>query len=197
MKRAGLPVPPAALADEVELYAREHGRTGRLVSAPNIIIGARLRDVIWIAEFSLRPNDKRLLAYQEGRAPEPAVERVWFVEPNPKAGQVIPNSGGVREPPNRPLNIEAMGASGIRTFLERGNTWSGRGEYDSIVDQRRQVNAANEAARQKHRADQKDLNRERQKAKRRTRFKIPFLSVSLPWRKTDDTPTQRRVTPSR
>ena len=77
--RSEAPRAPAEIADAVELYARQYDRTGKIEFAvgPNT----------WLVRLSLRPNDPRLLRYQQGMAPEPPTEVVWLQEPNPDAGE--------------------------------------------------------------------------------------------------------------
>jgi hypothetical protein len=157
---SGLPRAPWDIAEEVELFARESGRTATLHYIP----GSG-----WFARFSLRTNDPRMRLYQEGHAEAPPTEDVWFHRPKPggRPGDFIM------------LDIEQMGRSGVRTFLERGNTWSGRGEFDSVEDAARKAMEANRREREKLRADARENNRYAQREKRRWRFKIPFLRGGL------------------
>lgn len=164
--RNGLPVAPHDLQDEVELFAREYGRTGKLHFVP---VGG------WMARFSLRCNDPRMVLYQRGEIPEPLSEDVWFHEPNPNEGQ--PNGRGGRQGPFIPLDILQMGTSGVREFLEKGNTWSGRGEFTSLEAAVKQANDNDVVSLKKFKAEQKDASLQEQKAKRRTRFGIPFVPV--------------------
>jgi len=127
--------------------------------------------------FTLRPNDKRMQPYQEGRAAKPATEDVWLHEHNPDEGK--PLRGGRKEGQYRPLNIVQMGSGGVRQFLERGNMWSGRGQFQSLEEQVRKVREENEAARLKFRAEQKEESRHEQRDKRRSRLKIPFITAGL------------------
>src|SRR5690606_4361213 len=60
---------PYELREAVELYAREHGRTGSLHCIP---------PGVWFARFSLRPNDKALSLYQKGEVAEAPTEVVYF-----------------------------------------------------------------------------------------------------------------------
>ena len=161
------PRAPWDIQQEVELWAREQGRTAKMHMAPN---------GTWFVRLSLRCNDKRMLLYQQGMTAEPPGEDVWFHIPNAHEGKII---GGVRQGPYIPLDINQMGVSGIREFLEKGNTWSGRGEYLSLIDQLHKVRATNEEVRIKSRAEQKEASRREQRDKRRWRFKIPFLRVGV------------------
>lgn len=183
INRSELPRPPVDIADEVELWARQYGRHAKLEYIPVIFHGGRVLRGAWVVMLSLRSDDKRMQLYQQGLAPEPPVERIWLHRPNPKAGQPIGETGGkLKEPPYLGLSLSELGASGVRQFLEKGDTWSGRGEFASLEDYVRKTQEANEAERLKFRADQKEANRFEQRETRRRRFKIPFIPVSIGWK---------------
>jgi len=176
--RNDLPTPPVEIADEVEMYAREHGRHATLHFVPTLGMANRAFRGVWVVRMSLRPNDPRLGLVQTGRTAA-MTEDIWLQEPNPRYGKEVPGTGGMREPEFVGLDIEQMGASGVRTFLERGNMWSGRGQYTSLEEQARKARADNDAMKEKFRADQKEASRHEQRDKRRWRFKIPFLGVGI------------------
>jgi hypothetical protein len=161
----GAPEAPWEIREEVEKYAREYGKTGAVEFAvgPNV----------WLIKLSLRPNDPRMQAWQEGRAEEPPMEVVVLQEPNPA---FVP---GGRASPFRALDILQMGPSGVRTFLERGNTFSGRGEFKSIEESTKVALERDQAAREAFRLEQKAANRDERMAERRSRLKIPFLPVGI------------------
>lgn len=175
-----MPKAPVDIQDAVELYARDHGRTATLHFIPTLIgQGGRPLRGAWVARFSLRCNDKRMILYRDGHASEPPMEDVWFHLPNPKAGQPIAGLLDTREPDFVAIDIAQLGASGVRAFLEKGNTWSGRGEFASVEDQLMKTREANAAVRARFRAEQKEANRLEQREKRRWWFKIPFLPVQV------------------
>jgi len=176
--RNELPTPPVEIADEVELYARESGRHATMHFVPTFAVKGQAVHGAWVIRFTLRENDPRLGLVQGGQVKE-LTEDVWLHEPNPKYGREIPGSGGAQEPEFRGVDIYQLGASGVRTFLEKGNTWSGRGEHRSIEDQAQKAMEANRKMREKHRADQKEENRHEQRETRRSRFNIPFLNVGI------------------
>lgn len=161
---AMLPTAPYDLQEECELYARESGRHAKLHYFP----GAG-----WFVRFSLRPNDdKRLLLAQAGMIAEEEIgEDVFFSVPDPRRdarpGDMIP------------LDINQMGRSGIREFLERGNSWSGRGQYTSIVDAHLKAREANRLQKIKLRQEMKEANRQRQREQRRWWLKIPLVQVGI------------------
>jgi hypothetical protein len=161
---AALPHPPPDIAEEVELYARESGRTAKLHFVPG---GG------WLCRFSLRCNDPRMKLYQEGKASEPPSEDVWFHVPNPKAfdGQ---GAGAYI-----PLDIVQMGRSGVREFLERGNTWSGRGIHSSTLDALQSSEQLEQDRKDKLYRSKREGARERARDLRRLILKIPFHRVGI------------------
>lgn len=148
----------------MELYAREHGRTGSIEFVPPL--GA------WMVKLSLRPNDPRMQLYQQGLAAEPPTETVLLIEPNPE----YPARSRF---PNRPMDIYQMGAAGVRAHLEKGNTWGGRGEYASLTDQTRRVREANATAREKARTDARENATYRARHDRRHYEKVPTIPVGV------------------
>ena len=163
-----MPTPPVEVADEVELYARQTGRHATVEYVPTLLKGTRPVAGTWRVRFTLKPDDKRLSLYQTGKMDEPPTEDVWLHVPD----QASPLG-------YRPLDLVQLGASGVREFLERGNLWSGRGEYKSLEQMVREVRESNTRNREKHKQQQKVTNREEQREKRRWRFKIPFLPVGI------------------
>lgn len=176
--RAATPEIPHEIRDEVELFARESGRTATLYFVPVLIEHGVIIVGTWMARFSLRSNDKRLLIHKEGRHAQMPGEDVWFHKANPKEGRIIPGTHGRRETQWTPLDIVQMGASGVRQFLDQGNTW-GRGEFSSLESALSETRDKNETARLKNKADAKYDSRMESREKRRTILGIPFLPVGI------------------
>jgi len=174
-----MPHAPVDIADEVELWARQSGRHASLAFVPTLFRNGRIAAGTWVVKISLRADDGRMGLYREGKVSAPPTEDVWLHEPNPAAGREIPGTHGLKEQPYRPLNLMQLGASGVRQFLEKGDTWSGRGEYGSLEEQLRKVRQNNEDTKAKVRATEKEDSRLEQRDKRRSRFRIPFLSARL------------------
>lgn len=174
-RRSAAPDAPYDIADECEQWARQSGRTGTLHFVPTLMHGDRIVSGTWMLRLSLRPNDKRMQLYQQGMAPEPPTENVWFHR-SPTADEI---SKGAKPDALIPLDIQQMGASGVREFLERGDTWSGRGQYASIQDEMRKKDAANEAAQERQVESLRDRARQRAKDMRRQILKIPFIRGGL------------------
>jgi len=163
----GLPVAPVEVADEVEMWARQSGRHATLRFVPTVI---RLGTVVggtWTVRITLRPDDKRLESYRLGRVTEEPVEVVWLHEPDAES-----------ETGYRPYDLAQLGAGGVRTFLEKGNTWSGRGEFASLEDQLRKVNEQNEQTRRKTYAAVLDNARGHARDRRRQILGIPQVPVA-------------------
>ena len=165
---------PYELREAVELYAREHGRTGSLHCIP---------PGVWFARFSLRPNDKALSLYQKGEVAEAPTEVVYFQiradHYNPEIHAVRPEfrprPGKTRPIDMLPLDLLQMGPSGVRQFLEEGNTWSGRGRFASQLEAVKAAERANAdmAAKAKELAFESARYRERDT--RKSRWGIPVV----------------------
>lgn len=175
-KKSGVELPqaPPDLQEAVELFARKSGRTARLHFVP---YGG------WFARFELRSNDPRMKLWKEGRAEQPPTEDVWFQKDNPRAGQVIPGTHGRREAPYIQLDIIQMGASGVTEFLERGDTWSGRGQHSSVVEAVKAASDIEAARKVKNKKNAREHSQDIARDTRRTRLKIPFLGVGIDFKK--------------
>jgi hypothetical protein len=173
--RSTAPVAPYEISDEVQRWAQRSGRNATLHFVPTLLRGRRVTSGTWMARLSLKPNDPRMERYQQGLAERPPTEDIWFHR-TPTPTEI---AAGRRPNDYIPLDIQQMGVSGVREFLEKGDMWSGRGEYASLEEQVRKVNAANETAKEAFREHHKTESRLEQKDKRRSRFKIPFLRVGI------------------
>jgi len=169
--RNELPTPPAEIADEVEMYARESGRHAALIFVPVTIKHGRVTNGTWVINMTLRPDDKRMLLYQEQKVGDPPTEKIWLHKPS--------EDGTTYEP----LDIHQLGASGVREFLDRGNMWSGRGEFSSLEEQVRWARDEEERRKQKNYDDSKQHSRDTAKDKRRTLLGISFLGVGIDLKK--------------
>lgn len=197
--RAELPRAPVEIQEAVELYAREHGRAGRIDFKPEEVLeveldGNKQRFRVglncWEASFTLRANDKALLAWQQGLAAEPPRESVLFIEDNPDAGKS--DGRGGRQGAQRALNIYQMGASGVRAFLDKGNTWSGQGEFASVSDAVRNASAKNEQASEKNYASARDDVKARAREEHVWYGKKPHEKIARQVVATDLSPNRNR-----
>ena len=130
----------------------------------------RVLKTTWRVDLDLHPDDSRLKLWQEGRAEKKPVEEIWLHKENPD--------------PERPwqdkyiaFDIQEMGPSGVRQFLEQGNIHSGRGEFSSMDDVLRKTAELNDKNKVKRKDDTEDRVRVNARDKRRSRQKIPYLTV--------------------
>lgn len=184
---SAMPKAPVEISDAAEKWARKVGRSATVHFAP--FAG-------WFVRLSLRSNDKRMIAFREGRAEEPATEDVFFHVKNPfeakemsmsdvladprfKGQPLIDWWGGikVRMPIYLQFDILQMGAEGVTSFLEREDTWSGRGKYGSLAEATKKTLESNEAGAEKMRADMEEQAGRRAHDLRRQIGKVPFLRV--------------------
>lgn len=200
MLNSVMPRVPWDIQEEVELYARESGRHARVHFVPG---GG------WFARFTLRTSDPRMELYQKGLVEDPPGEDVWFHVQNPNEQEglhasqlkslrvpicwpVIRMENGRCRMPFIPLDILQMGPSGVREFLERGNTWSGRGEHSSHEEALNRARAAEKASKERLRSSDQEDARKMALDRRRWWFKIPFVPVGIDLRKSDDaTPKEK------
>lgn len=171
--RSDVPTAPYEIADEVERWARTHDRSARLHFFPTVLSNGRAVAGTWVVRLSLKPNDKRMELFRQGLAPEPPTEDVWLHRA-PTDAEV---RAGARPDSFIPLDIYQMGASGVREFLEKGDTWSGRGEYASITDELRLKREHNEKVKARAKEEAREANRLERRDERRQRLGIPFLTV--------------------
>lgn len=167
-KRNAMPRAPAAIADAVELWARKQGRNSNIHYVP---YGG------WFVDLTLKPDDPRMKLFRDGKAEQPPTERVWFHVPNPKAGQRALD--GSMEPEFLPIDILQLGAEGCVKHLEKGNTFSGRGEFDSLDEALEYAREKNKEMKRKNRAHHREENRLEQRHKRRWRFGIPVIQAGI------------------
>jgi hypothetical protein len=162
-RRDGLPVAPVEIADEVELYARAHGRHATVRFIPTRFLNGRIAAGTWTVRLSLRDDDPRLGLFKQGKVDEPPVEQVWLHEPDGKGGYA-------------PYDLEALGSGGVKQFLEKGNMW-GRGQFASLSEQFQKTQDANAAVREKTRTEARAGARDMALDKRRSVLGIPFVGV--------------------
>lgn len=141
----GRPVAPQWFVDAVEVWAREWGRHAR--TTWDIPVHC------FVTRFQRRFGDPVLEAVMEGRVKdegEPFYWHRWSNEPLKKS------AFGVMRPGWVPMDIEAMGTTGVRQALNQANLWGGRGEYTSFEDLADKVTASNDNLTEAKRAQLKD-----------------------------------------
>lgn len=167
-----LPTPPAAVADAVELWARQYGRHATMKYVP------LASPPCWSVNLSLKPDDPALRPWQEGRASHKPTEGVLLIEWDAEAGEVSPITGQ-RSGAYRPVDLEEYGPTGVVELLEKGNTWSGRGEFGSLAEAVVVAATRSREEREKIKARQRQWARDYAGDVRRQYLKIPFLPVGV------------------
>lgn len=130
---------PVEIADAVELWARGSGRHATIVWIDAVT------PPIAQVRITLRANDPRLEAWREGLTDEEPVETVELVEWDERKNAYVG------------IPLSDLGATGVTEMLQKGDTWSGSGEFDSlqeaIVAARERKKAETERLRQFHRGE--------------------------------------------
>ena len=106
---------PWQYQEAVELWARQNrGTHARMAWNPVL----RCVEI----QFELKPDDPRMKGWQEGRLKMKPVESVFLHrwDKAKKAYVAIP--------------LEELGVSGLEALLDKGNLWSGRGEYRGLME---------------------------------------------------------------
>jgi len=148
---------PVEIRDEVELWAREHGRHAtitwnRHMNAPELV-------------FTRMDTDPHKAVDEE--------QRILMTEPgevrNPRTNRMMPASVGV--------NIWAMGPSGVRKWLDEHNLWgAGSKSMQERIDEVREQHKANRKA--KYDAAEEAM-RDEADLRARTILGIPYLPVGI------------------
>lgn len=126
--------------------------------------------------LSLKPDDPNMRAWRMGdlkqdKAPTEAVPlHYWDSE----------------EERYKPLALEEYGANGILEMLNKGNTWSGRGEYPSLMDACRAQIDQTERKRRENRAKARESGKEYGWLHRRSVLGIPYITAGLDLSNSDD-----------
>lgn len=163
------PTAPVEFADAVEQWARGYGRHATLKYVP--LMGC------WSVNLSLKPGHPDLKAFQEGRASVEPTEGVLLVEWDEAAGPPNKTTGNPMGE-YRAVDLEEYGPSGIVALLERGNTWSGRGEFGSLADAVRVAATRNREEKERIKARLRDDARHLAADQRRQILGIPFVGVT-------------------
>lgn len=153
---------PYQISDAVEHWARSRGRHASIGWNP--VLGCAVIDI------TLKGDDPRLKAYQEGRLKhEPKESVILHYQKTDYQG----NTSG----PFIALNLEELGVTGIIEMLEKGDVWSGRGEFSSLHEAVQKVAQHNETHREKMKQDIRDAAMDRAKDMRRQILDLPLVSV--------------------
>lgn len=158
--------PPPEFADAVELYARKTGRHGKLKFVPFPLN-------CWVVEITRRVDDPMMAAVQSQRVEEASEPVYLWRDSNPvetaKAGRQ--HYVGYK--------LDELGVTGLIEFLEKTNTLSGRGQYNSHAEAARDQAYKGEKAREKIVNDKRENVRDMAEEFRRQINKIPLLGVGI------------------
>ncbi len=160
---------PVEFRDAVEMWARGVGRHADVVYVAPIHA--------WQVRLSPMPNDPRLVLYQQGKVPyEELWETVELLEPlTPEEKRKYPNFRG----DYRPINLSDLGVDGLVALLDKGNTWSKRGDFGSIQEALCVARARQKEGRAKMERNLAQTARDIAMEVRRRVAKIPFLRVGI------------------
>lgn len=155
-ERAAKPTVPAEIADAVEQWARRWGRHARIdhvtyTSPPTPQV-----------RISPKHGDPNLKLVQDGKIPPEEAEEVvhlWEWDEEKRCYVGVP--------------LSSLGVQGVLRWLNRGNTWSGSGEYDSLQE-------ALTDQREKKRREQKKLRRELKEDVRRIAQEVGRHMLGVP-----------------
>ena len=171
-ERAGEHPVPWEIQDTVELWARKWGRHGRVEWVPGLNCYA--------IHLTRRPDDPIMREWQEGRLAQsdPPTESVLLHEFDPKVGRYVP------------LKLEELGPSGIEELLDKGNAWSGRGEFKTLADGLAHAVDQNKRNKEEWAKHMSELGRDIGSLARRTVLNLPWVPGSdVPAEKSLTTPT--------
>lgn len=159
--------PPPEFADAAEMYARRTDRHGTLKFIPPPVN-------CWIVEFTLKPTDPRMKAWQTGQLDSEPKEVIYLWRPSTP-----------RERAKDPLvqfvgyKLDELGVTGMIQLLERTDTTTGRGEYDSLGSAMKDQMDKQVEGQQKIADEAKENAHDRAMDKRRSVLGIPYLGVGI------------------
>lgn len=153
---------PYQFADAVEMWARERGRHAR--------IGWNSATNCAVIDFTLRADDPRMRAWQEGK-----------LRFEPKESVLLHyrkcDSKGVESGPYIAMDLEQKGVSGIIDMLNEGDVLSGTGKYRDMQEAVQAVERNNERLRATMREAAVENARLRARDDRRRVAGLPLVSV--------------------
>lgn len=149
---------PVAMRDAVEMWARQNRGTHGYVAWNPVLKCA-------VIDLELRADDPRMKAWQEGRLKHKPMESI------PLHYQAF--GGG----PFIAIDIEQLGVSGLLDMLDKANTWSGRGQYNNMIEAVQAAERQNENLRESVRKAALDNTRDRTRDMRRQILDLPLVSV--------------------
>lgn len=158
----GAPRVPVEIADAVEKWARKYGRHARVTYIDHV------EPPIPQVRITPAPGDPLAEKVQTGELPPEAAEETV---------ELMHQKRG--EPGYTPYRLEELGVSGVLRILNRGNTWSGRGEFDSPVEASEEAREQNQRARKEAYREGLDETIQAGRSVRRQAFGIPLKEVGI------------------
>lgn len=167
----GVPVAPYQISDEVEDWARGRGRHASLEFIPTLSC--------WAIRIELPPHHPSMKLYKDGLSQDarPPTEDVLLHEWSEDLNGYVA------------MDIEQLGPSGIRELLEKGDTWSGRGEFASLTEAVEATIETNRRRRAEMQQYAQDVGEEMGAIHRRQALGLPFTPVLANLEPSPPTPT--------
>ena len=106
---------PVEFQDAVELHYRKSGRHATIIWIPEPVCQWQLR-------ITMRPNDPARRAWQAGDMEEEPFEIFEITHYNEEVGLY------------QGYELEELGVSGLIEMLEKSDSWSGTGQFDSLEE---------------------------------------------------------------
>lgn len=169
--------PPAEFADAVEQYARRSNRHGRLRFVPPPVN-------CWTIEFTLMANDPARRAMQAQDTDE-QTEIVYLWRPSTP---VETSKAGRQHLVG--YKLDELGVTGMLEFLEKTDTFSGRGQYRSHAEAAKDQAYKGEKAREALVNEQRENTRHLAEDARRQIFKIPYKTVGIDFTAPESAPAK-------
>jgi hypothetical protein len=153
---------PSEIRDAVASWARQWGRHG------SIAFNHALKCAV--IELSLKEDDPRLKPWKEGKLSHEPKECIPLHFQKPMGD-------GTKSVHYFPLNLDELGVTGIIEMLNRGNTWSGTGEYRSFKEAAQIMGEHNEKLKAQIKDAAIEEGRLRARDMKRQVFGLPLVSV--------------------
>jgi len=164
---------PEDIVRAVEDWGKNCGRKAKIAFAP-YPAGLSPAEGCFTIFLERKDDDPVRRLYKEGKTPQMPYEAVPLQQWDKEQGCYFP------------LNIHEYGASGVVGILQKGDMWSGNGEYPSMKEAAKASIDRMEAAMKKERADVNEFGREIGSLHRRTALGIPYVSVGIDLKAASD-----------
>lgn len=147
---------PYEYNEAVEMWARTYGRHGWVEYNQPLDC--------WVIHLTKRPEDPMLKAWKEGTLDQPN-------EPT----ECVPLHRRDEKSAYGYVPLHEYGVSGVIEVLNKGNTWSGRGEFKDIVDGLKKTREHNDKVREGMKRHAWETGAEMAHGARRTAYNLPMV----------------------